>query len=369
MATKSSSTAIITIYLLTALFIIIFVILLMMDMNNKMLEQNGVKTKATVTEIVRVERRKRGVSTYGTAEYSDEKGNQYYYNGFLGNSNIEVGSELDIIYNKDDPNKVIRDVPQLIYCVIGAAGLAAVGIFGCFRITFRAKDRHCVSCMQQSVSDEELARIVREYMPQTYNNYQTKKEKNKSCDRIGDDSVLFLQVKSGDPVGEILSIGQKEARAYGQLHLCAVIRPTDQNIYSDNMTLSGDPGKTTGARSTIPAFVVYGTDGYFEAHPSELKTAASRLAGEVWGGQFSQQDMQFIEYLRNPLSRPFNIRYCGDLTMGHDVLITTVLLDKLHLCNKKLSNKLLYILADPQRTKYALILPAWYYSMWELSAF
>ena len=369
MSTNSKSGAKLMMYLLTLVMIGGFIFLLITDMNNKKLEENGVKTQATVIQITSTQRRKGVISKDGIAEYLDEQGNKHYFEGFVGNAEANVGSKVNVVYNKDNPDEVIRENPLLIYFVIGTGVFAALCLFGSFMITFRAKDKLCVSCMQQSVSDEELARIVREYMSQTKNNYLSKKGKNSSFDKIGDDAVLDSQIRQGDPVGELLSTGQKEAREYGELYLCAVIRPTDQNIYSDKMTLSDDPREAASARSTVPAFVVYGTDGYFEAHPSELKTVASRLAGDVWGGQFSQQDMQLIDFLKDTSSRPFNIGYCGDLTMGHSVMITTVVLDKLHLCNKKLSNKLLYLLADPQRTKYAQVLPAWYYSMWELCAF
>lgn len=369
MQIKSKTGAKLYIYLITVVMIGGFIFLLITDSNNKKLEENGVEVSATVVEITGVHTKKGVQSKYGIAEYFDEQGNPHYYDGFVGNNDADIGTEIKVIYNKDNPDEVIKSNPYLFIAVIVFGILAGLSLLGSFLITFRAKDRLSVNCMQQSVSDEELARIVREYMPQTKNNYLKNRAKNKSADKIGDDAVLYEQIKSGDPIGEFLSKYQGEVREYGELYLCAVIRPTDQNIYSDKISLSDDPRDAAAGRSSVPAFVVYGTDGYFEKHPDELKTAAARLAGDVWGGQFSQDDMRFIDYLRDPSSRPFNFSYSGDLTMGHSVYVTTVVLQKEHLCNKKLCNKLMYILASPERTKYAQVLPAWYCSMWELSAF
>lgn len=357
------------IYILTLAFIAGFIFLLITDMNNKKLEENGVHTQATVVQITSVTSRKGVQSKQGIAEYHDEQGYVHRYEGFVGNNEADIGTKIEIIYSKDDPDVVIKDNPFLYIAVIVSGILAGLSLLGSLLITFGAKDRLSVSCMQQSVSEEELERIVREYLPQTKSKYLSKRAANRSVDKLGEDAVLDQQIRGGDPIGDIYKTGQKELNDCRELYLCAVIRPTDQNIYSDRTTLSDDPRQAASARSTVPAFVVYGTDGYFENHPSELKTTASRLAGEVWGGQFAQEDMQLIDFLRDPSSRPFNLNYCGELSMGRRVFITTVILEKNELCNKKLSNKLLYLIADPSRTKFAKILPAWYYSMWELSAF
>lgn len=366
---KTKASAKLYIYLLTLTFIGGFIFLLITDMNNKKLEENGVHTQATIVQITSTRTRKGVQSKQGIAEYYDEQGNIHHYEGFVGNSEADVGKTIEIIYSKDDPDVVVKDNPYLYIAVIVSGILGGLCLIGSFLITFKAKDRFAVSCMQQSVNDEELERIVREYMPQTKSKYLSKRAANKSFDKLGEDAVLNQQVRSGDPIGELLKTGQKELNDCSEIYLCAVIRPTDQNIYSDRTTLSDDPREAASARNTVPAFVVYSTDGYYENHPSELKVAASRLAGEVWGGQFAQEDMQLIDFLRAPSSRPFNLSYSGELTMGRRVFITTVILEKNQLCNKKLSNKLLYLIADPARTQYAKILPAWYYSMWELSAF
>ncbi len=366
---KSNGLGKLKLYILTLVMIGGFIFLLLTDMNNKQLEANGVKTQATIVEITSSRTRKGVTSKYGIAEYYDEEGNVHEFDGFVGNWEAEVGSKIEIIYDKDNPDNVIKDNPYLFIAVIGTGIVAGLLLLSCVLVTFKAKDKLSVNCMQQPVSDEELARVVREYMPQTKQNYQSKKNKYRSFDKLGEDELLNELIKRGDPLGELMKSGQKYVRENGELYLCAVIRSTDQNIYNDRISLSENPREAAQGHFTIPAFVVYDTSGYFQSHPSELKTAAQRLAGEVWGGQFSQEDMQLIDFLRDTSSRPFNLAYCGDLTMGHRVLITTVVLDKMHLCNKKLSNKLLYLLADPQNSKFSQILPAWYYSMWELSAF
>lgn len=368
MNTNSKAGAKASLYLITLVLLAGFVFLLMTDMHNKEIEANGVSTQATVIQITSV-RHKKGVSSKnGIAEYFDEQGGRHLYEGFLGNDEIDVGKQINIIYDKDNPDTVIRENPYLTIFVVAAGVLGALCLWGCFMITFRSFDRLSVKCMQQPVSDEELERIVREYMPQTRDQFLKKRAKNKGVDKLRDDAILHNQIRSGDPIG-LLYDRQQEVREIGELHLCAVIRPTDQNIYSEQMSFSDDNAAVANGRWAVPAFVVYGADDYFEHHPAELKTAASRLAGDVWGGRFSDQDMRVIDELRNPSYRPFQVSYCGELTMGHPVYYTTVILVKSQLCNNKLSNKLLYLLSSPQRSQGALVLPAWYYSMWELSAF
>ena len=77
----------------------------------------------------------------------------------------------------------------------------------------------------------------------------------------------------------------------------------------------------------------------------------------------------FIFALGSGTYRPFNVEYRGMLSGGRQIYISTVMLSKFQLCNQKLCNKLMYIVANPSSTQYAAVLPAWYWPMWELSAF
>ena len=146
--------------------------------------------------------------------------------------------------------------PFLYIAVIVSGILAGLSLLGSLLITFGAKDRLSVSCMQQSVSEEELEMIVREDLPQTKSKYLSKRAANRSVDKLGEDAVLDQQIRGGDPIGDIYKTGQKELNDCRELYLCAVIRPTDQNIYSDRTTLSDDPRQAASARSTVPVSTI-----------------------------------------------------------------------------------------------------------------
>ena len=166
------------IYILTLAFIAGFIFLLITDMNNKKLEENGVHTQATVVQITGVTSRKGVQSKQGIAEYHDEQGYVHRYEGFVGNNEADIGTKIEIIYSKDDPDVVIKDNPFLYIAVIVSGILAGLSLLGSLLITFGAKDRLSVSCMQQSVSGEELERIVREYLPQTKSKYLSKRARS-----------------------------------------------------------------------------------------------------------------------------------------------------------------------------------------------
>ena len=105
MSTNSKSGAKLMMYLLTLVMIGGFIFLLITDMNNKKLEENGVKTQATVIQITSTQRRKGVISKDGIAEYLDEQGNKHYFEGFVGNAEANVGSKVNVVYNKDNPDE------------------------------------------------------------------------------------------------------------------------------------------------------------------------------------------------------------------------------------------------------------------------
>ena len=120
------------------------------------------------------------------------------------------------------------------------------------------------------------------------------------------------------------------------------------------------------SRYTVPVFMVYSYDDYFHSHPNDLIEVANRLSGSGFGTVFSEKDMELITYLSDDTSRPFGLSYKSDMTFGREIVVSTVILSKPNLCNKKLCNKLLYLAV---RGQYAAAIPAWYYSTSELSFF
>ncbi len=327
------------------------------------IKDTGIKTDATVTVVTGVRRNKRGTTSQGIAVYYDEEGYEHEYEGTLGVGIVDVGDKITVTYNKDNPDEVIK-LDDEIWLWIGTAALGcfSVGlIFSCIWVLTHRVDKKRISCVHQNVTDEELVRVIREYMPQTREKYAREKKKNRSIDKVTADEYVEGMLRSGDELIKIYN-NFKSIAENGNVYLGAIIRPLDSSIFNE---LSDNSNQ----RFTTPAYVVYSTDDWFTEHPQELISISQGLCGSLYGGQFNSSDAQLINALNSNTFRPFNLEYCGLLSHGRKIYISTVMLSKFQLCNQKLCNRLMYIVANPSVTPYASILPAWYWSLWELSAF
>ena len=177
--------------------------------------------------------------------------------------------------------------------------------------------------------------------------------------------MLQRMIDGGDPVKEIYD-NFKDIISSDDIRLAAVIRTTDRDIYSPMQDIAGESVESGRSRFTAPVFMVYGEDEYFNEHPSELIAVAERLSGQQYGAALREEDVRCIGMLTDNSSRPFGIRYRSELTMNRTVILNTVILSKPSLCNQKLCSRLLYLAVSG---KYAAMIPAYYYTLWELSAF
>lgn len=198
-------------------------------------------------------------------------------------------------------------------------------------------------------------------MPQTKEKYAREKKKNRGKDKITADEYVESMLHSGDALIQIYN-NFKSITENGNVYLGAIIRPLDNSIFNE-LNANGSE------RFTTPAYVVYSTDDWFTEHPRELISISEGLCGSLYGGQFNNSDAQLINAINTSTFRPFNLEYCGPLSNGRKIYISTVVLSKYQLCNQKLCNKFMYIVANPSKTPYTAILPAWYWTMWELSSF
>lgn len=344
-------------------FVLIWTIFLSVDYSSK--KSNGVEVQATIEQIEYTRRTRKGiVSKYGTASYTDTNGSIHYFNGFLGNY-VNVGDKISVIYEKDNPDSVVRENEALTWMPWLAVGIIVFCGGGALLLTFFGVGKKSVHCAHQNVPPAELARVINEYMPQTRQKFISERSKNKHTDKLGCDTVLQTMLDSGDSVKQIYD-NYQTILSSDDIRLGAVVSVTDRDIYAEMKDIMSDDIDSGRARFTVPAIMVYGADDYFNSHPDELMAIADRLSGNSYGLNVSQHDSELINYVLNNNSRPFGMRYQSELTFGHNVILSTVILSKPALCNKKLCNKLLYLAVQGQ---YAAVIPAWYYSLWELSAF
>lgn len=332
--------------------------------NYNNLKDNGITTQATITEITSITY-KRGIpSKRGYAVYKDENGGEHQFEGYLGDY-VETGDQITIIYNRDDPDEVVRENSWIsIILWISGGMLVFFGGMLVLLIFFKI-DKKSVSCRHQDVSPSELARIIREYMPQTRSNFLRGRGRNRTFDRLGVDPAMERSLDMGDPVKQIYK-NYKTIMSSDEIRLGAVIRATERDIYSEMSDMLSDAAESGRARHAVPAFMVYSRDDYFNSEPAKLIEIANRLTGAGYGFVPNENDAQLISFLSDNTSRPFGLTYSSEMTFGREVTISTVVLSKHLLCNKRLSNRLLYLVVSGN---YAAIVPAWYYSMWELSAF
>ncbi len=342
--------------------LLIWTIFMAVDYSSK--KNNGVNVQAAIEQVDYIRYKNGHPSVYGTAVYADSSGQLHRFNGYLGDF-VDVGDKVSLIYEKDNPGSVIRENEALPWLPWVGGGMVLFCGAGLILFTFFRFDKKAVRCMQQTVSPDELSRIISEYMPQTRKKFITERSKNKHFDKLGCDTVLQRMIDSGDPVKQVYDHYQ-ETLLSDDIRLGAVVNVTDRDIYSEMKDINSEDIENGYSRFTVPVFMIYGEDEYFNYHPNELLEIASRFSGAGFDFALDQQDSQFVEYILNRSSRPMGVRYQGHITNGRTVILTTVILSKSNLCNKKLCNKLLYLSVNG---KYAAAVPAWYYSLWELSAF
>ncbi len=342
--------------------LLIWSVIAVTNYNN--LKDSGITVQASVEQIDKVTYKKGHPSTYGTAVYYDENGGRHSFNGYLGDF-VDIGDKVSLIYENGNPDNVVRENPAISWMFWISGGLIVFcGGLLILLVLFR-KDKKRISCMQQAVPPDELARIVREYMPQTKQKFIAERSKHKLLNKPGCDTVLQQMIDSGDPIRQIYD-NYNEIISSNDIRLAAVVRVTDRDIYSPMQDIMSESVESGRSRLTVPAFMIYGEDDYFNEHPNELIAAAERLSGKQYGTVLSQEDSECMGFLSDNRSRPFAVRYCSELTRNRTVILNTVILSKPALCNQKLCNNLLYLAVSGQ---YAAVIPAYYYTLWELSAF
>ena len=164
------------------------------------IKETGIKTKATVIAVTSTAIHNRHISKSGIAVYYDKEGYEHEYHGYIGSSGTGKGDTIDIIYDKDNPDEVIKQGDELwlqISTVVSGTVSLAMIIFTVWAITHRI-DKKQIRCVHQNVTNEELARVVREYMPQTREKFAKEKKKNRRIDKVTADEYVENMLRSGD---------------------------------------------------------------------------------------------------------------------------------------------------------------------------
>lgn len=353
----------VNIFISSILMIIVFAVMLKICIHQQILNNSGVAVNATVVSVESTQNNIRG-----SAIYKDESGSEHIFKGFLG-QNVKVGSQITVYYDKDNPDDAVVPNQGIITGTIVSGIFCALLILCSIHTLLFDKSDRQPACGHIEVNDKQLAEIVQECLPQTKLKFAEKREKNKRIDLLGTDRAIMRAISNGDSIKGIYD-NQKSIMAKGNIYPCAVIRPFSDDIYNQMLPLNDERYESEIARYTVMAFVVYSTDDYFISHPNELKHIANKFMYQSYGSEIvNENDRMYFNAVHDNNARLYNVQYNGALSNNRNVFITTVILDKTHLCNARLSNKLLYIVANPAETEYSVILPAWYYSKQELSAF
>ena len=366
---RNSSKARATLYFQTVLFIILFVFSFNKLLNYSRIYNAGTSCEATVTYIEPGSYLNPGQTNFkGTALYTDANGELHEYYGYLG-IGAQLKEKITLYYDPEHPEKAVTksntwllaSIASGIFCLIFAAG----SVFNAYSNAVVKE----VRCEHYMASSDEICDIIRRNMPQTIERFSRGKKKNSFIDKPNIDPTLDHMIHLGnDSLGGIYK-AHKQLFKNGQIYLGAVIMPFDNDAYKRLLPSDDERIFKGEALKVVPAYMVYSTDDRFLSNPGELKQIASAFENGLFGAELTPHESSLLRLMRSTQARPFNMRYNGVLSGFKEVYVTTVILDKAKLCDQRLTNRLLYLVADPQNTEFAEILPAWYYSKEELSAF
>jgi len=114
-------------------------------------------------------------------------------------------------------------------------------------------------------------------------------------------------------------------------------------------------------RDALPANYIYSTDPYYMENPEEL----AELANALFDTKGEQGYLPSIQKLADLLADEFERIYCYRLpkaiTEGRDVFFTTVIVDRKHLPEKKITGGIIPFLVLAENKPDAVILPHWYW--------
>ncbi len=110
--------------------------------------------------------------------------------------------------------------------------------------------------------------------------------------------------------------------------------------------------------SNHPAVILFSHDLFFDGQLSQLQRVAAHLFKLTEQRSLSPELSRFIELISDECSYPQNYPVPKSITLGKEILCTTVMVYRNHLPGRMLSSMWFPLLVSPQETDAALILPS-----------
>lgn len=136
---------------------------------------------------------------------------------------------------------------------------------------------------------------------------------------------------------------------YGNVMLGSLVQANTLLFRSDN-------------NSNCPAVFLYTNDDYYYENPEELSELSKKLFSLKGLKNLSPEVQYFADLLFDEYSRKFAIPLPKELTNGHNVFLTTVVVHRNHIPYNRIVSRLYPLLVLENKTPDAIILPKWYWT-------
>ena len=153
--------------------------------------------------------------------------------------------------------------------------------------------------------------------------------------------------KSGDWLRGVYT-AQSALYEDGILVLCAVVQ-ANTSLYKWGC-------------ANCPADVVFSPDPHFENHPDALTEVALSLYRLKGKTGLPEEEQLVADHLADEKERLFYHRLPDSLGGGREIYLTTIMVHRRHLPQRRLIRSLYPLLVSPDRTDAAILLPKWYWS-------
>ena len=110
-----------------------------------------------------------------------------------------------------------------------------------------------------------------------------------------------------------------------------------------------------------PATIIYTSDQYYCDNHDELEELASNIFQLRDCDYMTKEEQELVDILNNEKQRAFNVEIPHSLTGGRDVKLTTIVVHRKHLEEKKLCQSIYPVLTIDCEQCEAMILPQRYY--------
>lgn len=110
-----------------------------------------------------------------------------------------------------------------------------------------------------------------------------------------------------------------------------------------------------------PATIIYTSDQYYCDNPDELEELADNIFNFRECDYITKEEQELADILNDEKQRAFNVQVPYSLTGGREVKLTTIMVHRKHLEEKKLCQRIYPVLTIDSEECEAMILPKRYY--------